>query len=173
MHSFHFFLVNTSLGWSACFVLRLTAKPSWGLLARCIFLPSFYTRPLAWLASRPGFFLQGAHSNTLDIFFRCILRRVWSVNLEGRRASAHSLSCKGPLYSWGVSLWLPCLSEKIGWGSEVVWGTWGLLPRNLVLRICPNFLGNLPLFSVLPHPFGGYWIVAFLWDHLGTMVPFW
>ena len=58
-------------------------------------------------------------------------------------------------------------------GSEVVWGTWCLLPRNLVLRIRPDYIGYLPLVAGFPPPFGRYCLVAFLWDHLDPVVPFW
>ena len=48
-----------------------------------------------------------------------------------------------------------------------------MLPRNLVWRIRTNFLSSHPLVAGLPCPFGRYWLAPFLWDKLGTVVPFW
>ena len=86
---------------------------------------------------------------------------------------AHSLSCGSPLCSWWVSVQLPCLSDLFGGGSKVVWGTWFLLPRNLVLMVCPCFFGIIPLVAGLSLPFDRYWLTDFLWGRIGPVVPFW
>ena len=59
-------------------------------------------------------FLQGAHFNTLDICSLWIFIRVQSRHLEGRRASAHSLSWGSLLCSGVVSLKLSHFSDVFG-----------------------------------------------------------
>ena len=44
--------------------------------------------------------------------------------------------------------------------------------HNLVLTIYPSLLVGLSRVAALPRPFGRYWMLAFLWDHLGPVVTF-
>ena len=82
----------------------------------------------------------------------CFFSHVWSVHFNGWRASAHSLSCGSPPFSWGISLWL-FIFDVFGGISEVVWGTWGVLPLGLILRFRLYYLGGLPLFAGLTRQF--------------------
>ena len=58
---------------------------------------------------------------------------------------------------WGYPLLLPVsllfISDVFKWISKVVWGTWGFLPRELILRICLDFIGGLPIAAGLPRSF--------------------
>ena len=131
------------------FVFRLLAQPSQGWLARRIILPYVYTRLWhIWLFPWDFFVLQDEYSDTLNIFFCCILSRAWSGNLEDQHDFAHSLSYGSLLYSWGVSFdcfVFPTFWEGIRSGIS---NLRVMLLRELVLRICTDFWRYTSCFQV-------------------------
>ena len=68
---------------------------------------------------------------------------------------------RGLLRSWGF-FWLFFLSGVFGGGYKVVWWTWGLFTRDLVLKIRPNILGGIPLVAGFSCTFIRYFMEAFL-----------
>ena len=71
---------------SELIVLRLLERHFLGLFGELDPPPVKFTLPLTWLASARFFVLQGAQSNTLDIWFLWLLSHIWLVNLWGRHA---------------------------------------------------------------------------------------
>ena len=173
MHAFHFFSpVNVSNVWSEYFFLSFPARPALGWLVGGGLLSSFYT--CLWCS----WFLPCAL-----IFTRCLVRNLgYPISLDyqpypiwkplGSVRFSELTSLGSPLRSWGVSLWLFLIWHfwKEPWSDP---SKLRVLLRDLVLSIRTNFLDILPLVSGLPRPFFRYWVVAFLWNNLGPLVPLW
>ena len=104
-------------------------------------LPIKFTRPITWLASSLGFLvLQDAQSGTLGIFDFWLLSLVQYGHIEGRcDFFALNVLWVPSFILRGIPSIVPSF-QRFWRGPEVVWITWGLFLRNLVLSIRLDYL---------------------------------
>ena len=89
-------------------------------------------------------------SNPLDIWFWWLLSRV-----QYGKFPVCPYMFLGVPFNW-------IIFEVFEGIYKVVWGTWGLFMRDLILMIRLDFLDSLPLVIGLPRPLGRNWLAALL-----------
>ena len=137
------------------FVFHMSERPFWGLVGEADSTPTHFT-PAFWRILYLPIVLF-----CLNICLCWLLSHVRS----GKSRRFHSWGSFEVFYSSELlafhrpnflEVFLLFLSGVFGGISEVVWGTWGLFPRSLILRISLNFIGGLPSVVVIPRPFVTY-----------------
>ena len=156
-------LVEASLGRSTTFDVALVSAALLRVGWQSVSSSRKFIHLLEKLAFHPGLFS----------FYRVHSPKPWIFNFSGFSAVFVLYNLSGaPLRSWGSFRMFHIYGVFRG-GSEVVWCSLWIFLINLVLRICPNILGGIPLVSGLHFPFSRYWLTAFLWSQLGPVDPFW
>ena len=135
---------------------RLEFCPGLFIFTRCVF------GLLGYLLSRPGLFSCTS----------CVVRHlVYLLSLASK-------PCPFRTISWGLHSVLEGSLQLFH-----IWNFWSehqsclvnfrALSAHRFWKVCPNFLGGLPLVAGLACPYIRYCMAAFLLDHLGPLVPLW